>query len=159
MNKTNNKLKLPLSEKYPPSLPCSCEVCVNYCKRPGWWTVDEAAKAIESGFAGRMMLEISPEFNFGVLSPAFKGNEGAYSLQIFANQGCTFLQNGLCELFGTGFQPLECRFCHHDRKGSGEKCHNDIGEDWNTEKGKRLIVRWGNSTGFWQRQGLVIQEK
>jgi len=36
--------------------------------RSGWWTVDEASKAIDAGYAEKMMLEISPELNFGVLN-------------------------------------------------------------------------------------------
>lgn len=148
-----------LNAKYPPSEPCSCEICVKFCHRPGWWTVDEARKAIESGLARYMMLEISPEHKFGVLSPSFKGNEGNYALQIFSGYGCTFLSERLCRLFGTGLQPLECRFCHHERMGEGKKCHLDIEKNWNTETGKRLVVQWGNLTGFWQRQGLSVREK
>jgi hypothetical protein len=148
-----------LKEKYLPSEPCSCEICTSYCIRPGWWTVEEAEKAIDAGFAARMMLEISPEHDFGVLSPAFKGNEVNYALQIFSKNGCTFLKDGLCELFGTGLQPLECRFCHHDRKGLGPVCHSAIEKDWNTKRGKILIVNWGNITGFWKQQGLTIELK
>jgi anaerobic selenocysteine-containing dehydrogenase len=132
---------------------------MNFCLRPGWWTVDEAVNAIEAGLAGRMMLEISPEQSFGVLSPSFKGNEGNYALQLFSKYGCTFLSNQLCTIHGTGLMPLECRFCHHSRMGLGKKCHHEIEKDWNTEKGKKLIVRWGNMTGFWQRQGLSVTEK
>lgn len=148
-----------LKVKYQPSEPCSCDICRNYCIRPGWWTVDEAKKAIEWGLAKRMMLEISPERNFGVLSPAFKGNESNFALQIFAKNGCTFLNNGLCELFGTELQPLECRFCHHNRKGLGQACHLDIEKDWKTKQGQILIVKWGNLIGFWRRQGLIFIEK
>jgi hypothetical protein len=129
-------------EKYPPSEPCSCKTCVSYCKRPGWWTVKEARLALEKGFGHRMMLEIAPELTFGVLSPAFKGNEGTYAFQLFAGKGCTFLKNNLCELYGTGFQPLECRFCHHNRKGEGVKCHLDIEKEWNTESGQELVKAW-----------------
>jgi hypothetical protein len=148
-----------LKVKYRPSEPCSCEICKNYCVRPGWWTVDEAENAIKSGLAKRMMLEISPERDFGVLSPAFKGNESNFALQVFAINGCTFFNNGLCELFGTELQPLECRFCHHDRKGLGKRCHLDIEKDWKTKRGQTLIVKWGNLIGFWQRQGLIFIEK
>jgi len=148
-----------LYKKYPPSEPCSCEVCKSYCERPGWWTVEEARKAIDAGFAKRMMLEIAPEQNFGVLAPAFKGNEGNYSLQVFSKNGCTFLNEGLCELFGTDNQPIECRFCHHNREGQGKKCHLEIEKDWNSLAGKRLIVQWGNQIGFWERQGLRMEEK
>ena len=148
-----------LKEKYQPSKPCTCDICKSYCLRPGWWTVDEAEKAIQAGLSHRMMLEISPERHFGVLSPAFKGNESNYALQIFSKNSCTFYCNGLCELFGTGLQPLECRFCHHKRKGLGLKCHLDIEKDWNTKSGKSLIIKWGNIIGFWQRQELIIAEK
>jgi len=148
-----------LKEIFPPSEPCSCQVCVNYCRRPGWWSVDEAANAIEAGYAKRMMLEISPGMNFGVLAPAFRGNEVNYAMQLYADQDCTFLAVGRCELFGKGLQPLECRFCHHDRTSLGEKCHHAIELEWNTEKAKRLIVRWGILTGFWLKQGLEVHEK
>ena len=148
-----------LKEKYPPSESCTCDVCRSFCQRPGWWTVEEAEKAVDAGFAGRMMLEISPELDFGVLSPAFKGNESNYALKAFSKNGCTFLDNGLCTLYGTGFQPLECLYCHHTRKGKGLKCHTDIERDWKTRNGQKLIVRWGNVIGFWERQGFKLKEK
>jgi hypothetical protein len=137
-----------LKEKYRPSEPCSCEICTSYCLRPGWWSVDEAERAISAGLAKRMMLEISPERDFGVLSPSFKGNECNFALQMFSKNGCTFLTLGLCELFGTGFQPLECRFCHHDRKGQGINCHQDLEKEWKTKRGQQLVVKWANIVGL-----------
>ena len=137
-----------LARKYPPSQPCGCEICLQYCRRPGWWTVDEASGAISAGFANRMMLEVSPELTFGVLSPAFRGCEGSVALNLHASKGCNFLQGNRCELHGTGFQPLECRFCHHDRVGLGLQCHGDIEKDWNNPAGQALIVRWANLLGF-----------
>jgi hypothetical protein len=148
-----------LNEKFPPSEPCSCKICLSYCHRPGWWTVEEAAHSIASGLSNRMMLEISPEHTFGVLSPAFKGAEGNYALEIFSSNRCTFLQNDLCELYDTGLQPIECRYCHHSRKGLGKKCHDAIEKNWNTNEGKKLIVKWGNILGFWNRQGFILKEK
>jgi hypothetical protein len=145
-----------LARKYPPSKPCSCDICLSYCQRPGWWTVEEAARAVEAGYAGRMMLEMSPEYTFGVLSPAFKGCEGNLALQFFAPMGCTFLKDNLCELYGTGVQPLECRYCHHTRQGGGEKCHAAIEKDWFTEEGQKLVIHWCASTGFFKRQGLIV---
>jgi hypothetical protein len=104
------KRKLTLAQKYPPSPSCNCDICTGYCIRPGWWSVKEAAAAIRAGCAQRMMLEIAPELAFGVLSPAFKGCEGGIALNIHAYRGCNFLKNNLCELYDTGFMPLECRF-------------------------------------------------
>jgi len=88
------------------------------------------------------MLEISPELNFGVLSPAFKGCEANFALQEFSNNWCTFLENNLCGLYGTGFQPIECRFCHHNRIGLGIKCHLDIEKDWKRPIARVLIDKW-----------------
>jgi hypothetical protein len=140
-----------LSRKYPPSRPCTCAVCLSYCQRPGWWTVEEADRAINAGYAGRMMLEMSPDFSFGVLSPAFKGCEGKFASQLFAEKGCTFLHDDLCELFDTGYQPLECRYCHHDRVGKGPECHAAIGSEWDTPSGRALVVAWSKLTGLWNR--------
>ncbi len=116
-----------LAEKYTPSEPCSCPVCVHFCMRPGWWTVAEAEKAIDAGYSRRMMLEMAPDRSYGVLSPAFRGCEGDFARDIHAPRGCTFLRDGLCELHGTGHQPLECRVCHHARHGVGKRCHADSG--------------------------------
>ncbi len=147
---------LTLSQSFPPSPPCSCDVCKSYCKRPGWWTVEEAAMAIDAGYAMRMMLEVPRDFSFGVLSPAFFGCEGSFALQEHAKNGCCFLKGGLCQLHGTGFQPLECRFCHHDRRGKGLLCHDSIEKDWHTPTGQRLVLRWAAMTNLWQRHGIKL---
>ena len=145
-----------LAQKYPPSRPCSCEICLSYCKRPGWWTVEEAEKAFEAGLGSRMMLEISPERTFGVLAPAFYGCEGGFALNAFAGTGCNFLKNNLCELFGTGMQPLECRYCHHDRKGMGIVCHSDIEKDWKTDRGQTLVSRWMKIKEYQYKKIVVL---
>ena len=96
-----------------------------------------------------MMLEVSPNRAFGVLSPAFKGNEGRYAFNEFADRGCTFLTSGQrCELHGTGTQPLECRFCHHDRRGEGPICHGALEKDWNSHAGRTLVARWAATRGL-----------
>lgn len=143
--KTPRKKTLP--EKYPPSNPCTCEVCLGYCARPGWWTVEEATQALEAGYGNRMMLEIAPELTMGVLSPAFKGCEKSFATHRFAKNGCNFLKNGRCELYGTGHQPLECRFCHHDRHGLGPKCHADLEKNWKAPVGQALVKQWIEQVG------------
>ncbi len=142
MTHSKNRRKKTLTEKYPPSEPCTCSVCLGYCARPGWWTVEQAKQALEAGYGNRMMLEIAPELTFGVLSPAFKGSERSIATNAFAGRGCTFLKNERCELFGTGHEPLECRFCHHDRHGLGPQCHAALEKDWKTAEGQLLVKRW-----------------
>lgn len=139
-----------LREKYTDSEPCCCEICVSYCRRPGWWTPEEATAAIDAGYGGRMMLEMGPGNAFGVLSPAFKGAEQGFATDEYARGGCTFLSDERCELHGTGFQPLECRVCHHARPGLGQRCHSDIEKRWNSPAGRALVVRWSNETEFWK---------
>lgn len=148
MSKRRTRHKKSLVEKYPPSEPCACEICLTYCARPGWWTVGEAAHATDAGYGDRMMLEISPELTYGVLSPAFKGCEKTFATNQFAKNGCNFLKNDLCELYGTGCQPLECRFCHHERCGLGLNCHADLEKDWNTPIGQALVEKWIKQVGL-----------
>ncbi len=116
--------------------------------RPGWWTVEQATQALEAGYGNRMMLEIAPELTFGVLSPAFKGCEKSFATNHFARNGCTFLNNDRCELYGTGYQPLECRFCHHERRGLGPRCHADLERDWKTSVGQELVNTWIRHIGL-----------
>jgi hypothetical protein len=104
-----------------------------------------------------MMLEVSPERTLGVLAPALRGCERRFALQEFAGRACTFLAGGRCELHATGFQPLECRFCHHDRAGLGPQCHADLENDWRTAAGRALVGRWARTFGLWaelKRLGL-----
>jgi hypothetical protein len=148
MSKGKTRQKKALFEKYPPSVPCTCEVCLSYCRRPGWWTVEEATHALEAGYGDRMMLEIAPELTFGVLSPAFKGCEKSFGTNESAKNGCSFLKDDRCELYGTGHQPLECRFCHHDRRGAGPKCHAGLEKDWKTPAGQALVEKWIKQIGL-----------
>lgn len=152
---SKGKRQLTLFEKYPPSKPCRCQNCLDYCRRPGWWTVEQAAEAFSVGYAYRMMLEIAPELTFGVLSPAFKGNEGKIAVSTFAQNGCNFLKNGLCELYVTNLVPLECKFCYHSRIGLGKACHLDLEKDWNTSQGQLLVVKWINAMAI-QNNGIYL---
>ncbi len=152
--KLKPKREKTLAEKYPPSRPCGCATCLAYCMRPGWWTVEQAAKAIDAGYGGRMMLEMAPERTFGVLSPAVRGSEVQFAPNLYAQQGCTFLNGEICELHGTGHKPLECSCVRHDLPGLGPRCHAEIEKEWNTPAGRALVVRWSKLTGFWESLGL-----
>lgn len=130
------------AERFPPSAACSCDICRGYCARPGWWSVEQAQHALLAGYGTRMMLELSPDRKYGVLSPAFRGCEGRFALQEYAKNGCTFFRHGLCALFQTGFEPIECRFCHHDRPGQGRICHSALAQDWQSSAGQTLVQQW-----------------
>jgi hypothetical protein len=74
------------------------------------------------------------------------------------DNGCTFLENDLCQLHGTGLQPLECCFCHHNRPGLGLACHADIEKDWQTEAGRELVLKWMKLTGLWKERHLACMK-
>jgi len=145
----------PLYDTFPPSEGCGCPTCRSYCNRPGWPLVEEARLAIEGGYGSRLMLEFAPGFAYGILAPAFKGNEGTFALQACSTNGCTFLVDGQCTVFQQPFRPIECRFCHHGRPGQGLKCHLEVARDWNTSKGKRLVKRWLALQGLQLPYGIV----
>jgi hypothetical protein len=109
--------------------------------------VREAANAVKAGYGARMMLEMSPDRN-GVLAPVFPGCEVAFV--DYRRVGCTFLVADRCELYGTGLQPLECRYCHHDRPGKGPRCHAALEKDWDSAAGRALVVHWAKLIGFWE---------
>ena len=149
MNKPIN-----LRECFPPSPGCDCNICRGYCKRPGWWTVEQAEHALSKGYAHRMMMEISPDFDFAVLSPAFSGCEGFIATKETAGNGCNFQKEGLCELHGSDIYPLECAFCHHERVGLGKLCHTYIAREWKSLRGQNLVARWQKLVGLDKKLNL-----
>lgn len=143
-----------LHEMFPASPSCNCEICRGYCQRPGWWMVSEATLAIRKGLSYRMMLEISPEVTFGVLSPAFRGCEMRIATNAFKSTCCTFSHEDGWELYQSDLMPPECRFCHHERTGMGQNCHEALENDWNSAAGRKLVVEWCNLTRLWERMAL-----
>ena len=139
-----------LVEKYPPSAQCSCAICISYCRRPGWWTVEEAAAARQAGDGDSMVLEVGPGNAFRFLSPPFSGNEVVFTAKEVAGQDYTFLENERCQLYVTSHQPLECPFCHHDRPGQGTSGYRDVGKQWSSPAERALGVRRTDQSGFWR---------
>jgi len=129
-------------DRFPPSPACSCHQCRAFCSRPCWPLIEEASEAIVAGLASCLMVAFSPDLSYGILSPAFRGNESHHALQVFASAGCTFLNQSGCKIFDTHYRPLECRYCHHDRMGLGLSCHLSIAKNWNISKGKRTVHHW-----------------
>jgi hypothetical protein len=97
-----------------------------------------------------MMLEMAPDLSFGVLSPAFSGCERGFAVNQYASCGCGFHKKDRCQLFGSGLQPLECRFCHHDRPGQGPLCHAALEKNWSSQSGQALVERWAREYGLWE---------
>lgn len=70
-----------LIHERPTTKSCDCPKCVSLCERvPGMGTVDEMAKAIDAGMAGRLMLDWQVKddgSSIEILAPASLGHEGA----------------------------------------------------------------------------------
>src|SRR5262245_51533200 len=110
---------------------CTCEKCIRACQRaPGWMSPEEARKAIDNGYADRLMRDwFEPSSKYGnkeriyVLAPASLGCEGKDAPEVDRedlhniirglewNKGrCTFFNDeGRCEVHESGFKPLQCK--------------------------------------------------
>lgn len=144
---------------------CKCRECTSACERcPGWFSPEEAIKAMDAGLAGNMMLDwMSKDHkckNFTyILSPAVVASggqlapEGDDFLQMLLGNWqkgeCGFLVKGLCSIHDRGFKPLQCRAATHD--------DNDYIDNWamavlwDTAAGKAAVARWRKETGCTER--------
>lgn len=142
---------------------CECAECVANCKRyPGWFTPDEAKRAIDAGYANRLMRDYweGEKTPIYVLAPAVVGCEGG-DIQpddawIGAQRGlmawvlgevypgrCTFLADDKCAIHDSGFKPIQCRtaFCQ-DTENKLWKSKLDVADLWNTEEGHAVLALW-----------------
>src|SRR5258708_37691685 len=85
-------------------LGCSCPKCKAECRRvPGWFTPEEAMRAIKAGMAKR--LTVVHQADVAAVAPACSGMEGHESH--YGEGRCTFLTNaGLCEIHDSGFKQI-----------------------------------------------------
>ena len=125
---------------------CTCDSCKAMCSRPCYATPRDAERLIRAGFADRLRMENSYDYETYVISPAFKGREGIDDrASDWANrQGCTFQdKDGLCELHDLGLKPLEARLVIHNEHPLSKKTplslHDRIVDLWKTNRGRRTI--------------------
>lgn len=88
---------------------CACERCRVMCEKPCWGTPDEIQRLIDAGFGDRLALDYwSGDETIYVLAPALKGHEGQEAPWTnWSQDGCTFWQDGLCQLHEMGLKPSE----------------------------------------------------
>lgn len=139
--------------------PCTCQTCVRACEKyPGWMTPEEAEKAIDAGYAPKLMIDWLSDFEDGnveVLAPASEGSEGGrapempYEGSIFAilyahdwcPGRCVLLKDGLCTIHDSGFKPIHCRRASCDPKQSAVSKH-EVADLWRGEKGTAVMQKW-----------------
>jgi Fe-S-cluster containining protein len=124
---------------------CSCKKCKEECRRlPGWFTPEEAAKAIEAGYAPRMSAVVQLHHKTSepitALAPSIAGSEGK---RYYHRMGrCTFLNHlDRCEIHQSGFKPVECRLGFSCR---AHTCPTELEmfAMWNTLEGKAAVEKW-----------------
>lgn len=129
---------------------CSCDKCKTMCHGPCWGTVEDIKRIIEAGLESRLQVDWYEGDDDGedteVLTPALKGREMEYSLSYPRSlRGCTFWNNGLCDLHASGLKPTEGKLAHHSIIGD-KKIHQDIHmavlETWRTDEGRALVALW-----------------
>ena len=83
-----------------------------------------------------------------LIKPALKGYEGGYSpWAITTMQGCTFWNNGLCDLHDLGLKPMHAKLSHHDLTlDQVNEIADAVTEEWETEKATQVIDKWKKIT-------------
>jgi Fe-S-cluster containining protein len=144
-----------------PEHSCKCRKCVEACRQnPGWFLPAEALKAIEAGYADRLMrdwYEGDRGQNTYVLAPASLGHEGedapamttlADLFAFLSGSGywkgqCTFLKNDLCAIHDSGFKPFQCRrafVCSGEEDAAST--NRMVARAWDTRIGRDAIMAW-----------------
>jgi hypothetical protein len=126
---------------------CTCEVCKEMCRRPCWGTPADIEKIIHAGYGKRLMLyfyDKNIKDSIELLTPAQKGGEGrTLHTEYFKRHGasCTFQdKRGLCILHDRDLKPSEGRSA--TCAGPGALCRDEIANEWETAKGKELVLFW-----------------
>jgi Fe-S-cluster containining protein len=157
--------------------PCQCEKCVKLCTRnPGWFTPDEAQRAIATGLADQLMLDWLDEderydiqHTIWILSPASQNCWGEWHSKqkapdwddmhddgvhwILGGQSwkgpCIFLKDNLCRIHNTDFKPLECRSGRYCIDGDADGSeHIAIGKLWDTDAARAIVADWKQKVGY-----------
>jgi hypothetical protein len=125
---------------------CTCQTCVDMCKRrPCWPTPEEARQLIDKGYGQRLMrdwycCEEEDSDHFYLLCPAIVDYEGEDS-PFWPFGMCTFLKYERCELHDLGLKPGEGKeaWCQEDDKGT---LHVKYAQTWKNPEAQQLVKEW-----------------
>lgn len=141
---------------------CACQKCQSEClHNPGWFTPEEAAKAIAAGYARKLMRDwLEPSSKLGnedriyLLAPAARGCEGDDAPELefdfveiifngLSKGRCVFFdKNGRCELYDSGFKPIQCRTALMCGPCDGYQGNYAVAKLWATPEARRLVEKW-----------------
>lgn len=146
---------------------CACARCKSLCRNPGWFDPAEARKAIDAGYANKIMVDywVRSSGNIFILSPASKGCEkdrapntdelGGFSALVMglSAKGQCVLQaeDGLCSIHTSGFKPAQCR--------AAKACEGNAGIEnevtarlWDNPESQALVREWMAIVGLDERE-------
>jgi len=130
---------------------CSCDICVNMCKRrPCWPSPQEAKAIIDAGFSNRLWLDwwLGASIIY-VIGPAAKGQEENKVVSWPAGE-CTFLTSeGLCELHNLELKPIEARKADHRKQDPS--LHQKVAMLWDSLEGRQVVEQWDREIGLENR--------
>jgi len=148
---------------------CTCEKCVECCKRaPGWMLPEEARGAMRAGMADKLMMDwFTPDSEYGnreniySLCPATSafgsggfgcgGTHAPTTDEIFGNGfsifgrrqnpiPCGLLKDNLCSIHDSGFKPIECRMVRGCTDDNTTR--REVVKSWDTDEGRAVIAEW-----------------
>ena len=146
---------------------CACAKCVDLCRRnPGWFTPQEAAKALAAGLADKLMCDwLEPSNEVGnderifVLAPAADARGGEMAPEWDEMHGggggmfaallgplpykgrCIFFKKDRCAVHDSGFKPRQC-VENFGCDGQIRADNYEMARLWNNEEGRALIATW-----------------
>lgn len=119
---------------------CKCNLCKKQCATPCLGTPEDIKKLIDAGYKEKLSITdwyvgmIFKEINFPITM--------VQALQ--TNNGCVFLENGLCTLHSLNLKPTEGRLSHHSVDIANFSFKKSLGwnvaKEWNDPKNNELIT-------------------
>jgi Fe-S-cluster containining protein len=145
---------------------CTCETCISYCRRPGWFTPEEAQMAIASGYGKLLMLDYwvssGDKEDIFLLCPANPGYErqsapevSLLTMALYAAvgtsnplySGCTMLStDNRCGIHA--IKPLECKVAHHAFPDASTGLHEEIAMLWDNDAAQLIVNQWRKHYAF-----------
>jgi hypothetical protein len=138
---------------------CTCDSCKAMCTRPCWPTPSEVRVLIKRGYAKKLCCDYWTENGndeIEIIGPALKGYEGEKAaLYPMSEEGCTFWNNGLCDLHDVGLKPLEGRLANHANVHASENpvaLHAAVAQLWDSDEGRAVVAEWKEAVDYVERQ-------
>lgn len=122
---------------------CDCIRCSSMCHAPCCGTPKDFERLMDAGYGKRLMYDDLPG-GATMLKPALKGYEGLTApWKTYSHMGCTFWENGLCQLHTSGLKPSQGKLALHDQSEEDQAHIADfLDKSWKAKNAKKTLKRW-----------------